>query len=139
MRMFVLSGSLILAALCLLSAGCGGKLRTRGKVMKDGKPLLPEGKDSVRVTFVPILPDGKPPTDHYHAIYDRDSGTFTAAGKDKKGMPPGKYRVAIFYMKNKKDLFNGRFDEENSPFVFDVDSSTKDLVIDLDTMPAPKG
>jgi hypothetical protein len=139
MRNFAFVSPLVLAALCLLTTGCGGKLRTRGKVMKDGKPLLPVGKDSVRVTFVPILADGKPPMDHYHAIYDREKGTFTAAGKDKKGMPPGKYRVAVFYMKDKKDIFNGQFDEEHSPFEFDVDSSTKDLVIDLDSVPAPKG
>ncbi len=49
----------------------------------------------MRVTFVPILPDGKPPSDHYFAEFNPANGTFQSSGKDKKGMPPGKYRVAI--------------------------------------------
>ena len=103
--------------------------------MKDGKTLIPKENESVRVTFVPILPDNTPPMDHYHAILNPADGTFWSAGKDKKGMPPGKYRVAVAYMQNKKDILKGEFDENKSPFVFDVNASTKELVIDLDAPP----
>ncbi len=47
-------------------------------------------------------------------------------------MPPGKYRVAVELMKKKKDQFGGKFDTIRSPFVFDVDGQTKEIVIDLD-------
>jgi hypothetical protein len=126
------------ALLCLLAAGCGGdrKLQTRGRVMKGGQPLLPKEEESVRVTFVPILPDGKPPSDHYFAEFNPADGTFQSAGKDKKGMPPGKYRVAVEYKQKKRDVFGGKYDENRSPFVFDVDSQTPEIVIDLDHPPS---
>ena len=53
----------------------------------------------------------------------------------KKGMPPGKYRVAVEYKRNKRDVFQGKFDENRSPFGFEVDSRTAELVIDLDGPP----
>jgi hypothetical protein len=125
-----------LAALCLLAAGCGdGRLRTRGRLLKGGQPLLPRENESVRVTFVPILAGGKPPADHYHAEFNRADATFRSAGKDKKGMPPGKYRVAVEYRRQKREVFGGVFDEDHSPFVFDVDSGTPEIVIDLDRPP----
>jgi hypothetical protein len=124
------------AGLCLLFAGCGTeKLRTQGRVVKGGQPLIPKEDESVRVTFVPILPDGKPPSDHYFAEFNPADATFRSAGKDKKGMPPGKYRVAVEYKRKKQDVFGGKFDENKSPFVFQVDSSTAEIVIDLDNPP----
>jgi hypothetical protein len=131
-----LAAAVVAAALCLLAAGCGdGKLRTAGRVVKDGRPLVPKDGESIRVTFVPILPDGKPPADHYFAEFNPADGTFRPAGKDKKGMPPGKYRVAVEYKKNKQDIFNGKFDEDLSPYVFDIDAHTTEIVIDLDKPP----
>jgi hypothetical protein len=123
----------------LLLGGCSkSRLKTKCRVLKDGVPLVPKDGESIRVTFVPMPPDGKPPTDHYHAVYDESDGAFWAAGKDKKGMPPGKYRVAVEYKKNRQDSPDGKFDENRSPFVFDVDSKTKELVVDLDHPPAGK-
>jgi hypothetical protein len=125
------------AVFCLLVPGCGGetKLQTKGRVVKAGQPLIPRGDESVRVTFVPLLPDGNPPKDHYFAEFDPADATFTSAGKDLKGMPPGKYRVAVEHKKNRRDLFAGKFDENRSPFVFDVDANTKEIVVDLDKPP----
>jgi hypothetical protein len=135
MRRLIFAAALA-AGLCLLAAGCGdGKLRTRGRLMKGGQPLLPKENETVRVTFVPILPGGKPPADHFHAEFNRDDATFRSAGKDKKGMPPGKYRVAVEYKRQKQDVLRGAFDEDRSPFVFDVDSGTPEIVIDLDRPP----
>jgi hypothetical protein len=128
----VVSALALVAALSLLVAGCGGgNLRTRGRVVKDGQPLLPKENETVRVTFVPILADGKPPTDHFHCEFNREDGTFQSAGKDKKGMPPGKYRVAVEFKRDRREVFGGAFDEDRSPFVFDIDSGTPELVIDL--------
>jgi hypothetical protein len=126
------------AVLCLMAIGCGNetKLQTKGRLLKAGQPLIPKDDESIRVTFVPILPDGKPPRDHYFAEFDPVDATFTSAGKDLQGMPPGKYRVAVEYKKNKRDVLAGKFDENRSPFVFDVDAGTKELVVDLDKVPA---
>jgi hypothetical protein len=97
---------------------------------------LPKEGESVRVTFVPILPNGAPPADHYFAEFNSADGMFQAAGKDKKGMPPGKYRVAVEYKRNKQDTLNGKFDENRSPFVFDINAKTPELVIDIDNPPS---
>jgi hypothetical protein len=122
--------------LCLVAAGCGeGKLRTRGRLMRSGQPLVPKEDEKIRVTFVPLLSDGKPPADYYHAEFNRADATFQSAGKDKKGMPPGKYRVAVEFKQKNRDVFGGKFDESRSPFVFDVDSGTSEIVIDLDKPP----
>ena len=128
---------ILIGGFCLLAAGCGdGRLKTRGQVIKDGKPLIPKGKnESVRVTFVPINEDKSPPKDYYHAIYNREDGTFWSAGKDKLGMPPGKYRVAVSFTINKEEQLDSRFDEEHSTYEFVIDANTKDLVINLDSPP----
>ena len=125
--------TLTVVGLCILITGCGdGRLRTKGRLLKGGQPFIaPEG-EFIHVTFVPIPPDGKPATDYYYAEVDQTTGTFRPAGKDLKGMPPGKYRVAVELMKKKKDQFGGKFDTQKSPFVFDVDGGTKEIVIDLD-------
>jgi hypothetical protein len=121
--------------LCILITGCGGDglLRTKGQLLKGGQPFIPPQGEFIEITFVPILPDGKPPADYYYAEVDQATGKFRPAGKNLKGMPPGKYRVAVELMKKKKDMFGGKFDAERSPFVFDVDGQTKEIVIDLDT------
>ena len=122
----------------LLATGCGGekKLRTQGRLLKGGQPLVLKPDQKVRITFVPILPDGKPPMDHYVATYDDAKGTFVAAGKDLGGLPPGKYRVAIEVATKKRDELKGIFDEDRSPFIFDIDSKTKEIEIDLEKPPA---
>jgi hypothetical protein len=132
---------LLAAALVLGLAvpGCGGGpqlLKTRGRVVKGGTPFLPGPGEFVRVTFVPLLPAGQPVGDYYVAEYDSKDGTFRVAGKDRRGMPPGKYRVAVELDRRRSDLLKGKFDAENSPFVFDVDGSTDEIVIDLDRPPA---
>ncbi len=132
----ILVAAVVAFGICSLAAGCGdGRMRTQGRLVKGGQPLIPQEGESVRVTFVPILPDGKPPSDHYFAEFNPADGTFKSAGKDKKGMPPGKYRVAVEYKKQRRDVFQGKFDENRSPFVFDVDAKTPQIVIDLDAPP----
>lgn len=129
-----------LTALALTTAvvGCSRgdqKVRPEGHLLKADKEFIPGEGEFIQITFVPVVPAGKTVTDFYYAEVDQDSGMFSPAGADRKGMPPGKYRVAIELMKKKKDLWGGRFDADNSPFVFDVDSSTKEIVIDIDRPP----
>jgi hypothetical protein len=128
---------LAVAVLALAVCGCGSNLlRTRGRVVKGGAPFLPGPGEFVRVTFVPVLPAGKRAHDYYVAEYNAADGTFQVAGKDRNGMPPGRYRVAVELDKKRRDLLGGRFDADNSPFVYDVDAGTPEIVIDLDRAPA---
>ena len=89
----LLTWSLVAATFCLYVAGCGGdgKLRTQGRVVMGGQPLLPKEDESIRVTFVPILPNGKPPFDHYHAEYQ----SFLARGHGNQAveLPDGHRRA----------------------------------------------
>ncbi len=104
----------------------------QGPAAKGGQPFSPPEGEYLEITFVPIRSDGQPVPDYYYAEVDQTTGTFRPAGKDLKGMPPGKYRIAVELMKKRKDQFGGKFNTLNSPFVFDVDSQTKEIVIDLD-------
>lgn len=123
--------------LALSLCGCNGEvmLRTKGKLIKDGADFVPKVDDYLQVTFIPVLDDGSPPLDLYYADVDQDTGIFMPAGKNKKGMPPGKYQVAVELMRNKKDLFGGKFNTENTPYVVDVDPETEEIVIDIDHPP----
>jgi hypothetical protein len=121
-----------------LTAGCGksdGLLRTQGRLLQSGQALIPKAGEFVQVVFVPIMPEGQVPSDHYVALVDQAAGTFVPAGKNRKGMPPGKYRVAVELLQNRKDQFGGKFDTVQSPFVVDVDPTTQEIVIDLDNPP----
>jgi hypothetical protein len=123
-------------ALTAVVAGCGqAMLTTRGRVEKGGAPFLPGKEEFVRVTFVLIHPDGKRVEDYYVAQVNRADGTFRVAGKDLRGMPPGKYRVAVELDYHRSDRLKGKFDAERSPFVVDVDANTPEVVIDLDRPP----
>lgn len=131
--------SLAIAGLAVASAGCrgDGKMRTKGKVLKGGQPVVANGVDEfLDVTLIPVSADGKPPADFFFAEVDQKAGTFVPSGPDKKGVPPGKYRFAVTLKKKKKDAFEGAYDAERTPFVFDIDAKTSEVVIDLDKPPA---
>lgn len=118
----------------IAAAGCSGGdglLRTQGRVLKGGEPFIPEEGEYIQIIFVPIPDGNKRARNHYYADVDQDTGTFMPSGPDHKGMPPGTYRVAVALMKQKKDLLKGKYDEELSPFVFEVDADTGEIVIDL--------
>jgi hypothetical protein len=119
-------------ALVMLS-GCGdGRLQTKGKVVRGGQPyVVPEG-DYVRVTFYELAAGDKTGKNSYSATYNNKDGTFKAQGPDGHGIPPGRYRICIEHESKKKDLFRGAYNSETTPFVFDINSGTKELVIDLD-------
>ena len=73
----------------------------------------------------------------YAADVNQDTGVFRPDGPMRTGMPPGKYRVALELLDaKKKDVFEGKFDAEQSPFIFDFDDDGDEVVIDLDSPPA---
>jgi hypothetical protein len=117
----------------VLSLGCGDSshINARGRVLKGGQPyVLPEGQ-GLRIFFVPLdLPAGTH-FDSYAAEYDPDNGSFEVKGKDRRGLPAGRYRVDLQLMEKKEDLLNGGLLGKKSPFVCEV-TGKDDLVIDLD-------
>ena len=127
-----------LCATLLAVTGCdsGEKLLPlQGRLLKSGEKFEAGPDELIQITFVPIMADGQPPRDHYYANVNDAKGTFAAAGKTGKGMPAGKYRVALELMRKKKDVYKGKYDPDRSPYVFDITASTKEIVIDVDKPP----
>jgi hypothetical protein len=117
--------------------GCGDKrMNTKGRIMKGGSVFIVPEDDFVRVTFIPVMKDGQNPLTCYIAEYNNKEGTFKALGPDLRGIPEGKYRITIAHERKKTDLFKGAYDIQKTPFVFDINSSTQEIVIDLDK-PSP--
>lgn len=115
--------------------GCGGgdnKLKVTGKIVKGSVGFTVPDDEYVRVTFFPVTADGGPPKNTYAAEYSNRDGTFRALGGDGKGIPRGRYRVAVEHEKKGGDALKGKFDGDRSPFEFDIDRNTTLLVIDLD-------
>lgn len=128
----------LLLLLAMLSAGCGGngKLQTRGQVVRGGQPLtLPQG-EYIRLIFIPILADARP-RDTYVAEYDRRDATFRVAGKDLKGMPPGKYKIMVEHLRRRDDLLKGAYAEDRTPFECEVRSSSDFVTVDMDQASKP--
>jgi hypothetical protein len=137
-----LISSAFVVALAASACGCrksDGLLQTPGRVVKGGESFVPDEGETISITFVPIPPDGKPPKQFYIAMVDQDAGTFTPFGTEGGGIPPGEYRLAVRLMKEKKDVFANRCNELNSPFVFEIDEDTNEIVIDLDEAPTSGG
>ena len=118
----------------LFAAGCGGpdRFQTRGRLLKGGAPLVPGPDEAVRVMFVPLPEGGERVTDFHMAAFNREDGTFRAAGKDGRGVPPGRYRIAVEYLRHRNDVLKGAFDSDRSPFTCEVNGREGELVLDLD-------
>jgi hypothetical protein len=124
-----------LALMALAIVGCqkgDGRLNTKGRIVKGGVPFTVQPPEFVRVIFFPVMPEGAPLQNTYIAAFNPGDGTFRAVGPDGNGIPPGRYRIAVEHSRKRKDAFNGAFDGEHSPFVFDIDANSAEIVIDLD-------
>ena len=128
--------SLLVAFGVVLIAGCGERhMNTKGRILKGGTAFTVPEDDFVRVTFIPVMENGQNPVTCYIAEYNNQEGTFKALGPDLKGIPKGKYRIAVAHERRRRDLFLGAYDVEKTPFVFDIDSGTQEVVLDLDHPP----
>ena len=154
-----LAGNLILVPLLLAIAGCGSSqgIWVQGKLIKGGAKYVVPADQSLHMTFYSMetskdgertIPAGQP----YMAVFKAEDGTFTVAGPDGLGLPPGKYRVALTQeltreavdkknanLKPRQKLFDrdtdmlaNRYGILTSPIVVEVNKS-EDLVIDLDS------
>jgi hypothetical protein len=124
--------------LCLLIAwlvtGCGRSpfVSAKGRIVKNGGPFRTQPGEGLRIFFVPLDPPQGSQYDSYAAEFAPKRGTFRVRGKDRQGLPPGKYRVTMQLMKKKEDMFAGRFMGKNSPFVCEVTDGGDEVVINLD-------
>ncbi len=128
---------------CLALAGCGGggeRLTTvKGKVLSGGRPVVipdyEEGGSCLQVEFFSLDESGKPaqnkPT--YGSLVKED-GSFTVTDAEGKGVPAGKYRVAVRRLgetpEGRGDVWGGTFDADKSPFHVEI-PSPGEVVIDL--------
>jgi hypothetical protein len=118
--------------LFLALAGCGsGLLKPSGRLLKDGKPFVPGPNQTVQVVFFPVTEGKSDEGGSYPAEVNRESGTFRVVGANGKGLPPGKYRISVRVLQKRKDVLSGSFGVDNSPFVQEINGSTKELVLDL--------
>jgi len=121
----------VLVLIALFLSGCGdGRIKARGRIVKNGAPFqLGEG-EGLRIVFAPVEASGAT-YESYVAVFNKD-GSFQVMGRDGKGLPPGKYRVALEHLKKKQDLLKGAFDGQNTPIVREVTDGSNEIVIDLD-------
>ena len=142
------------------SPGCGGDntVWITGKLLKGGTRYEVPKDQLVTVTFIALevqdssgktVKSGEP----YLAELDPDSGTFAVPGPERRGIPPGKYRVAITQRLTREafdaakpkstkkrrtretDTLGDQYSLENSPITIEVTRSD-DVTIDMDS---PKG
>jgi hypothetical protein len=143
---------LVLRLLAVLAAaGCGssGTIDVTGKLLKAGTPYRPAAGQDLGVTLY-ALDAGKSTAldEPYPAQYDSETGTFHVPGPDGRGIPPGRYRVAIVQKRTREaidaaaasgkkaddrdtDFLKDAFGPKSSPIIRELTVSC-DLAIDLD-------
>jgi hypothetical protein len=122
---------------CLLT-GCGPAevrgAKLKGQLQKNGQPLKPLPGERVWVTFE-RAESGNGQQVIMTAGQMQKDGTFTLEGQEKKGTPPGQYKVTIhgeFSSGEGEDRFVNDFSEGKSPLVAEVaDQEGQSFVIDV--------
>jgi len=110
------------------------------RVVKNGEPVQPRagnlapGEQPMELIFIVI--EGDDAGKRYSAIARSDQpGAFSLLDQNAKGIPPGKYRVALLFTRG---MANGepkeKFGLEQSPIVVEVKEG-EDLTIDLADYP----
>lgn len=119
----------------VLIAGCGNAhIKAKGKLLKNGEPFKPGENEFVRLVFVPAAGDREikeGDEGSFIAAFNPEDSSFEVTGANGQGLLPGKYRVCVQLMKQKKDLFNGAYNAQNSPLNCEVVTGKEDLTFDL--------
>ena len=137
----LLAGAVALAGLA--PAGCKsdnntaeGRTKPKGRILENGLPIkvrtqnLPPGDPGMSVTFIRIgsVDAGE---EIQAQIIDAAEGSFELIGADAKGIPPGKYRVAVTLApEGGTDALKGKYSREKSKIEVEVREG-EDLVIDV--------
>src|SRR5262249_5971017 len=119
---------LLAFGLAWLVVGCGSTgIQAHGRLVKNGTAFLPTDEETVHIAFFPAEEAGAT-SKSYVVNFNRTDGTFRAIGK---GMPPGKYRVAVSITKGRKDELKGTYNAKDSPLLCDVVSASEEITLDL--------
>ena len=112
-----------------------GRTKPKGRILENGLPIkvktgnLPPGDRDVGDLHQDRLSRcraGDRGPDHRRA-----EGSFELIGPDAKGIPPGKYRVAVVLAPyGGRDFFKGKYSREKSKIEVEVKEG-EDLVIDV--------
>lgn len=122
----------LLAAILVAASGCGAKTSlVNGRVVKDGKPLKLSAKGMV---VLALYPENSKDAKSQFPAETKPDGTFTVVGPDRKGIPAGKYRVAVqvFDPYPNTEILGGKYTVDKSTIVKDV-NGTDELTIDVGT------
>ncbi len=141
---------------CLAVAGCGAgekRVTVTGKIVDGGQPLTfggpeyEEGAASAEVTFHPLDDAGNLDKErNSHSTTAKPDGSFVMDGDVGDGILVGRYRVALRHRASsgysptapaQGDTWAGKFDLNNSPFEFDIQSD-QEIVLDISQAPAPE-
>jgi hypothetical protein len=130
----------------LVAAGCnkgdGPKgVTVHGRLVQNGHPLKVLPNEEIMVGFSPEGAEpGQGVTRAASTLVKPEDGSFTLTGRDKKGLPPGKYTVSLSSQIGYAD--SNRFDKllvGKPPLVVDVGPEEgQTFVIDVDKWSATK-
>jgi hypothetical protein len=114
-------------------AGCsGGGVSVKGTVLQNGQAVRLGAGETLQINFVGMVGERAVLAS---ASYDPADGSFAVAGPTNRGLPEGKYRIAVSTFsqgpKAQGDRFRGAFGLQNSPLVCEVGAGGGDLIIDL--------
>jgi len=111
----------LVLSFCLTGCG-GGKKKVEGKLTQNGQPLTVSDKGVIVMNLV-AAEEGKDKTPYPAEV--KSDGTFEITGPERKGIPPGKYRISLqqFDPYPKNDKLGGKFASEKSPLVREVTGS----------------
>lgn len=116
-------------AVCLLVCGCSSPVIVKGKLTRGNQPLAIRKGDQLAVVFIPFK-EGETSEDFFTTSVQPD-GTFQFSGRNGKGIPQGKYRVAVSMGRRKKDALKGEFAPHTSTIIRTV-TGKEEILIDLD-------
>jgi hypothetical protein len=156
-----LAWNLILLPLAVAISGCGsseGGISVHGKLTKGGAKYEVPADQKLHMFFYSIEPFKAaertiPAGEAYMVEFKPEDSTFTVAGPDGQGIPPGKYHVSVTQKltreavdkKNAKlgpkeklferdtDMLDGRYSDK-AKIICEVKDSAE-IVIDLDKAP----
>jgi hypothetical protein len=130
-RTFRITGAVLVSLVGLALPGCGsGYSHMTGKITEKGAPLKLSDKGVVQLRFV-----GKDADDYYQADVQPD-GSFTVVGRDGRGIPPGKYKVAVKvldpYGPMARDRYNSRYDDKVTTLEKEV-NGRDEIIVNLES------
>jgi hypothetical protein len=145
---------LVMSVVCLAGCGSGDNIWVTGVLQKGGEMYKPPEGRKLALYFC-LMVDGastQPTGVVEMADYDSRDGSFTVPGRERYGIPPGKYRIAIVEtflretldnlkkatksksgpsrIDKEKNLLDESFGETTSPFVRELKTSTN-LTLDM--------